>query len=42
MLGRSSSLRDNQLAAERIGDATCDLVLQGGQITDVALEPFGP
>jgi hypothetical protein len=42
MLGRSDGLRSNQFDAKRVREPACDLVLQGEQITCVAVEPFRP
>jgi len=41
-LGRPSGLRSDQLDAERVGDPTRDLVLQGEEIAGVAIESLGP
>ena len=40
--GRPGGLRADQREIERDSDAAGDLVLQGKQIADVALEPLGP
>ena len=40
--GRFGVLSRDQLKAERNGDLAGDLVLDGEQITDVAIEPLGP
>ena len=42
ILGRPSGLRSDQLDAERVGDPTRDLVLQGEEIAGVAIESLGP
>ncbi len=40
--GRFGVLSRDQLKAERNSDLAGDLVLDGEQITDVAIEPLGP
>jgi len=42
MLGGPSGFRFDQLHSERICEPTRDLVLQGEEITRVAIEPLGP
>jgi hypothetical protein len=42
MIGRACGFRADQLEVQRDGDPARDLVLQGEQMADVAVEPLGP
>jgi hypothetical protein len=42
MFGQSGGLRADQLEIERDRDSTGDLILQGEQIAQVAIEPLSP